>query len=36
MKKILARCLAAFRRRAPVHTRDEEFELLQRLREAGL
>jgi len=36
MKKILSLCLAAFRRRAPVRRHEEEPDLVQRLREAGL
>lgn len=36
MKKILSICLAVFRRRAPARRHDEELDLVQRLREAGL
>lgn len=36
MKKIISLCLRILGRRAPVPPRDEEFDLVQRLREAGL
>jgi hypothetical protein len=36
MKKIFSLCLAAFRRRVPARRQDEELDLVQRLREAGL
>lgn len=36
MKKMLLLCLSAFRRRVPVRRQEEEVDLVQRLREAGL
>jgi len=36
MKKLLSLCLAVFRRRAPRRLQEEDPDLVQRLREAGL
>jgi hypothetical protein len=36
MKKLLALCLAPFKRRPPARQDDEEFDFLKRVRESGL